>query len=260
MSREIFADKRGSQLISFMFNNAFYGIAMSMSIHYFRHHAYRDTLKTMLVVCILAVSATLQVLFVNYQMFSIFVDLFEKNMDRIDGDINFSVLGKYTTVSFTAFVAQMFYASRIWSIGRNMGYTGRRLKLLSIPVALLSSTQLGAGIAQIIVMQSSVTFKSLEQKSLQITEIFATQCVATAICDIVVAVSILFILRTSHSGIRRTDSLLEILIKYAIQRAAATSICGFLTILLFEYTKSTYFFHLPCLINTHCHVISVVSL
>ncbi|KAF8985485.1 hypothetical protein BDQ17DRAFT_678131 [Cyathus striatus] len=148
---ERFINKRGSQLISSMFNNVFYGIAMCMVFQYFCNHAHRDNLNIKLVVYLLVISATLQVIFVNIQMFNVLVISFGRNME-VGGDIHFSVPGKYASIFLTAFIAQIFYATRIWAIGRNMGYTGRRSKLLAIPVVLLSSTQLGAGLAEVVLL------------------------------------------------------------------------------------------------------------
>ncbi|KAF8991990.1 hypothetical protein BDQ17DRAFT_1432703 [Cyathus striatus] len=283
---ERFINKRGSQLISSMFNNVFYGIAMCMVVQYFIHHAYRDSFKTKLVVCLLVIFATLEVIFVNIQMFNILVLSFGKNME-VGGNIHYSVLGKYTSIFFTAFTAQMFYASRIWSSkfwlfrfgqpferipswkehgihGETIETVGDSCGIFFISTArstilsnirriatdwgrLPSHSDVPVTSADALPMlipihrQISVTFELLGLKTIQLTEMLPLKE------DPVLCIS-------------RTDSLLENLIKYAIQRAAATSVCGVLTIFLYHYTKSTYFFNLPCLINAHFHVMSVISM
>ncbi|KAF9008274.1 hypothetical protein BDQ17DRAFT_1407047 [Cyathus striatus] len=252
------SQKLASQLLATMVSNVFYGIAMCMAFQYFLFHGRRDRLKTKTLVSLLSVSITLEVVFDNIQIFDMLVLSFQ-DFDPADSEsvtIPFTVLGKYVTVFLTSFMAQLFYATRLWSIGRHIG---RKSKLLAIPVALLSSTQLGAGLTQVDLMRVSVTYVILADKIKALRVIVAIQGSATTTCDLVVTSSISYILHTSRTGIRRTDSLLEKIIRFAIQWAAATSICSVLTIILFYYSAGDVFFNLTWLIGAHLHVMSVIS-
>ncbi|KAF8990604.1 hypothetical protein BDQ17DRAFT_365019 [Cyathus striatus] len=162
-------------------------------------HLYK--LKFTWFLMFLRISATLQAVFANAQTYDYFVLKFSRADLFIL--VTYSAIGKYVTIYFTAFVAQMFYATRIYSI---------------------------------------------------------IQGVAAAACDISITLSFSLIVKANRSGMRsRTHNLLNKLIVYAVNRAAATSVCSLLGVSMFWYISGTYYYMIPLVANTHIYVISVIS-
>ncbi|KAF9008322.1 hypothetical protein BDQ17DRAFT_1323675 [Cyathus striatus] len=269
-----------------------YGIAICMIVQYFYFHADQDRLGIRLLVCFLAASATLEVLFVNIQMFYILVLSF-LTYDADDGIIHYSVLVQYihtissfqlTNTSFRENFMQREYGlltelmlswstygshlRQLKAFGDTCGFTFNNAAMCWTRSALHIITNLTSAssltfkfqlLAQVIIMKISVTFNVLSEKIELLRKIVVFQGSATTICDIVITASIAHILRTSRTGVRRTDSVLEKLTKFAIRWAAVTSICSALTIFLFYFCSGDFLFNLTWLVNTHLHVMSVIS-
>ncbi|KAF8990156.1 hypothetical protein BDQ17DRAFT_1333654 [Cyathus striatus] len=92
----------GTQLVASMLNATAYGMVLTMALQYFKHHSSGDTYLVKGVVILLV-----------YQVFEYFVLKFGRK--ELFNPITVSGMGKYVGIYLTAFVAQMFYATRIWN-------------------------------------------------------------------------------------------------------------------------------------------------
>ncbi|KAF8997304.1 hypothetical protein BDQ17DRAFT_1329471 [Cyathus striatus] len=140
-----------------MLNATIYGIAMTMALQYYRYHSKGDTTLVKGFVALLLISGSFEVVCTSYQMYDYFILNFGRKelFDVITGvalarilliddymKIN-NVQGKYLGIYFTAFVAQLFYASRIWSV---TGHLTRKFRYLTYPVLVLDSSYLQWGV------------------------------------------------------------------------------------------------------------------
>ncbi|KAF8994391.1 hypothetical protein BDQ17DRAFT_1331147 [Cyathus striatus] len=236
-----FEGKYGMQLIASMVSEfqSIYGSAMTMVLQYFKHHSNGDTYIVKGMVILLA-----------YQVYEYFIFKFGK--EQLFDEITGSAMGKYMGIYLTAFVAQLFYATRIWSL---TGHFAKHYRLLAYPVVLLSILQIASGIAMPTVnfdRGQAKTFPNLVMLYSIAFKMIVIQGVSAAAC-----------LSETRS---RTHSLLRKFIVYAINRAAATSVCALLTIFLewglvsFPIRKillCNSFSMIPLLVNTH--LVSVLT-
>ncbi|KAF8904082.1 hypothetical protein CPB84DRAFT_1773358 [Gymnopilus junonius] len=152
----------------------------------------------------------------------------------------------------------MFFVSRIWMITK-------KIFTYTVPVVVLSFIQLGAGMAQTFLVSIYGNYSAL-----QYTErVSSTQAEATAACDVVITSILCWVLHDARSTIRKsfdgrlpyqyaqeksinTESTINHLVLYAIERGAATSACAllnlvFLSLLLdFQFGRMIHFVPSVC--------------
>ncbi|KAF8986605.1 hypothetical protein BDQ17DRAFT_1335520 [Cyathus striatus] len=257
---ETFSGKYGSLLIATMINANAYGFALIMVVRYFGLYSAGDPALTKGVVSLLIISATAEVLCTSHQVFDYFILKFGRS--ELFNGISSVALAKYLSAFFTAFVAQMFYASRIWSFDPKISDQIHALETATTYAPSYFSGNIANGDTP---------------EHLKILKVVITQGISTAICDVAITASFSFVFYSNRSGIRsRTHSILNRFIIYAIHRAAATSVCSIvgvftvfvttallieigITIIAVLLSLRTYIYMIPVLGNTDLHVISVVN-
>ncbi|KAJ8073157.1 hypothetical protein PM082_020026 [Marasmius tenuissimus] len=136
----------------------------------------------------------------------------------------------FPALYLTAFTTQLFFGTRIYTLA-----PGGKKILLSLPVVLLACLQIGFGIAQTILTTRVKSYTLLATT----TGITSTQAGLTVACDITITVILCYVLNTSRSQSRRTDSIIDKLIIYAINRGAATSLAALVQLILFVAKPGT---------------------
>ncbi|KAJ2912425.1 hypothetical protein MD484_g7978, partial [Candolleomyces efflorescens] len=131
---------------------------------------------------------------------------------------------------------------------KNMGrlvlasqHFGIKYRIPVVPVVLLALVQVSAGIAQASLMFQAGTYERLNLKTLSLIKTTSVQGAAAALCDIIITASLCWIFRSHRSGIKRTNTLIEKLQIYAINRAAATSVAVTLEVFLYYFCSGTYY-------------------
>ncbi|KIJ44972.1 hypothetical protein M422DRAFT_251606 [Sphaerobolus stellatus SS14] len=124
----------GALMIAILINTF---ITLTMVIQYFKRQAKRDTIALKITIFLLILLATLETIFTSHRLY----DTFIINMGNLDpnGPVLFSVPGANACIYLTAFVAQLFFASRIWSVSNILG---SRLRFMIVPVILLALLQI----------------------------------------------------------------------------------------------------------------------
>jgi len=250
-----FAGINGATLLALMFNIFLYGVALLMVLQYFKRDAKRDLMTVKMTVVVLSILATLETAFACHQIYDLFIT------KRADGALSniivSSVPGKYMCAYITAFVAQLFFACCIWIVGRNLGSRLRYYAGLAILLALL---QISAGLAQSIVMATSKLYSTMTMRTGLLVETTAIQGAAAALCDITISTTFCYLFRSQKSGIPKTDSMINKVMIYAINRAILTSFLAVSGVILYYFCSGTYYFQIPLFANTHIYVISVVGI
>ncbi|KIJ28038.1 hypothetical protein M422DRAFT_270727 [Sphaerobolus stellatus SS14] len=106
----------------------------------------------------------------------------------------------------------------------------------------------------------SKTFSGLKSSKDVLIEATTLQGATTAACDILISISLCYVFHSYRSGIKRTDSLINHMIIYAINRGIVTSICALLGVFLYYFVPYTYYFLIPMFVNGHLYVVSAVSI
>ncbi|KAF9065746.1 hypothetical protein BDP27DRAFT_1424488 [Rhodocollybia butyracea] len=244
-----FTETWGCQMIAYMINTALYGVASLLMGQYFYGHSQNDSKRVRIIVGLLWTFGTAQIVFLSHQVYTDYVTRFSQ-FELLD-NIVFSGIAQLLAVYLTAFTAQIFFALRIWALApapKKILYTG--------PVLLLAFLQIGFGIAQTVLSIKTAKFSLLSST----TRITSTQAGATAVCDVTITIALWSLLSRAKSGIRRTDSALDKLILYSINRGAATSFCAAMNLICFVSLPGTFIFLIFLDMSSQLYLISVASM
>ncbi|KAF8194746.1 hypothetical protein K438DRAFT_1968695 [Mycena galopus ATCC 62051] len=236
----------GMQFLAYTFDIALWGVAVVLSLQYFRKYT-NDPPLIRAVVAILLIVTTIHAVFLVMNDYKDFVSLFGDfdGLDLIPYQTNVMICAGFVV----ACVAQLFYASRIWVLsGGNWRYV--------TPVIFLAVLQLAFGIAQTAEVAEVHRYSKLE------TTVFTStaQGAATAACDVIITAILCYIFRMSRTGVRRTDSVLDKMIIFAFNRGAMTCLMALLQLIFFIAMPGTLIFTIFILSSSHVYVISVCSM
>ncbi|KAJ7362553.1 hypothetical protein DFH08DRAFT_841143 [Mycena albidolilacea] len=238
----------GFQFIAWSLDVALWGIAMVLVLQYFRNFGRKDPLGIRIVVGILAVVATNHIIFSGILTF--------KNLILLYGNLEAETIIYYqanvmlSSVFVVEFVAQMFYASRIWIL------TKHDWRYAS-PVIVLALLQFAAGLGQTAEVAKVHVYAKLQKVTAPTS---STQSAATLACDLTITVILCYVLRKARSGIKRTDSAVDKMIIFALNRGAMTSIWALLQLIFFLAMPGTFVFMMFILPSCELYVISVCSM
>ncbi|KAH6902283.1 hypothetical protein BKA70DRAFT_1435436 [Coprinopsis sp. MPI-PUGE-AT-0042] len=251
-----YAGTTGAQMLATTVTTGLYGAVLYMVIIYFSRHSQRDPWWTKALVASLGVLVSLETIFANHQIYWTLVTIHDNQAAQ--NIIPFSMPAKTACIFLSAFLAQMFYASRIWKLG---GAFGSLFRFAVVPIVLLALLQLGGGMIQVIIMGISKTHRVMFTRvALNIRSMYI-HGISTAICDGLITIALVAILRsTDVNATRRSNTLLERLVVYTINRGVFTSIFALLSIFLYDFASGTFYFLIPFSSNTHVYIISVISM
>ncbi|KAJ6457963.1 hypothetical protein C8R45DRAFT_561666 [Mycena sanguinolenta] len=237
----------GAQFIAYTLDIALYGVALVLGLQYFRKYYQKDPLSIRAAVGTLLFATTIHAVFLAMNDFKDFVLLFGdfEGQDVIPYECNVMLCAAFVV----AFVAQLFYATRIWVLSRgNWRYVA--------PVVLLAFLQISFGIAQTV----EVAIKHRYSKLQSTVATSTSQGAFSAACDITITAILCYILRKSRTGVRRTDNALDKMVIYAFNRGVMTSVMALAQLILFVAKPGTLLFTVFILPNSHVYVISVCSM
>ncbi|KAJ2912221.1 hypothetical protein MD484_g8198, partial [Candolleomyces efflorescens] len=150
-------------------------------------------------------------------------------------NIPFSVPGKTICIFLAAFASQMYAIDAAFTLSE-------LIQLLYFP-RLVDSTEVEYGRlgSPLITNFGSLSSLLLRWPSSN-SESMYIHGASSAACDILITISLVVILRsTGSNNIRRTQSLLQKLVTYAINRGILTSVCALLSIFLYDFASGTYY-------------------
>ncbi|KAF9522822.1 hypothetical protein CPB83DRAFT_916684 [Crepidotus variabilis] len=246
-----YATVYGAILLGVMINICLEGIDLLLVLQYFKRHAKKDPAVIKGTILVMTILATLQSIFSSVQVYDIFI-VKQGDLKRLN-QIIYAVPGYWICGYFTAFTAEIFFCHRIWITCRRMH---SRIGYLVIPALMLALMQ----IALFITMSTSNTYSQMAKKTPFLVSTTIVQGSGAALSDIIISATLCWIFHKNRSEIRRTNSMINKLITYAINRAIATGVCTLLTVLLFCFADWTYYFIIFLFASTHLYVISAVSM
>ncbi|KAF9487459.1 hypothetical protein BDN71DRAFT_631425 [Pleurotus eryngii] len=195
--------------MAFLLTAMLYGVSLLLISLYFLSPARpNDPASVKYTVASLGILATTEVVILFVGMYHKIVDPFIPsqvlNVESMGGII--------LSVSLMAFIAQLFFASRIWIVSScRWLYVG--------PIVGLALIQFGVALAQVI-SETKLDGITLFWSSVKH---MGVQTGATALADILCSIGLCHTLQSSRSGISRTDAVVRKLMTYSIHRAIATS-------------------------------------
>ncbi|KAF9060629.1 hypothetical protein BDP27DRAFT_1429854 [Rhodocollybia butyracea] len=273
-----FTETWGCQMIAYMINTALYGVASLLMGQYFYGHSQNDSKRVRIIVGLLWTFGTAQIVFLSHQVYTDYVTRFSQFelLDNIVldstswflwpslpfdlGFIQAQLLAVRLQLKFSlrfgsGHVSNFLLKDETKDIDREIK-SGASSKEKSSTQLLLAFLQIGFGIAQTVLSIKTAKFSLLSST----TRITSTQAGATAVCDVTITIALWSLLSRAKSGIRRTDSALDKLILYSINRGAATSFCAAMNLICFVSLPGTFIFLIFLDMSSQLYLISVASM
>jgi len=148
----------------------------------------------------------------------------------------------------SAFIVQMYFGYCIFVLNR-------KNKIIPIIIVVLALTEIGSGIAQTINTVKLTSFTQLDGTKAVMT----LQSAATLLCDAMITCSLVYTLRNHKGNFRSTDSILNTLMIYAINRGVLTAICAALNLILFLALPGTFYFFIGLELSGKLYVNSALA-
>lgn len=226
-----------------------------MVVYYLYRHSRKERLWVKALVASLGILATLEVILSNHQMYDTFVT--KKDDPAGQNEIPFSMPGKTACIFLTAFLAQLFYAARIWKLGTMIK---SRFRFMTFPIVALAVLQLGGGLIQVVVMGITKTHTVMWGWVWYNIRSMYLNGAACAACDVLITIALVCILRKTKSRATSEErSIIEKLVIFSINRGIVISVFALLSILLYDFASGTLYYLIPFSSITHVYVISVIS-
>ncbi|CAL1711880.1 unnamed protein product [Somion occarium] len=223
----IIGELTGPLLLGHLFNWGLFGaLTVQVYIYYLAFPRDRDTTK--LIVASTYIIELLQTVLSTRDAFRVFGSGWG-NMTEMNtvGWLWFSVpvLG-----SIMSCLAQLFYSWRIWILGRNRWTCGS--------IILVSLTQCGAGLYSGWFAHHVGDFGKIQTGNYRMVTVWLG---GTALCDVIVAVAMIYYLLKNRTGIRQTTTLITKFVTLSIETGASCAILAVIDLALFlAYQHNNY--------------------
>ncbi|KAF6756335.1 hypothetical protein DFP72DRAFT_1116504 [Ephemerocybe angulata] len=251
--RPTYANQTGAQLIAALVNCVFFGIAL-----YFRRNAKGDPVYLRLLILLMIVLATLQTIFVNHQFYR---DTISKHgaPASVLGLIEPSLPGKFLCILLR--YEDLGLDQERSASGPPGDCTYRRTCYHTTWIGELQASDVGRDFGYEDIVHIEATAKTFVRLSDYVDPVASiVQAAATAAGDAIITFTLIYVYQMHRSGSQKTNSVIDRLVIYAINRAAATSICAILNVVFFIRVNGTYYFLVPALMTSQLYVISAVSI
>ncbi|KAF8877771.1 hypothetical protein CPB85DRAFT_1343508 [Mucidula mucida] len=243
---ESFQDTFGCMFIALVIDLICYGAGFLAIMQYFRSGFWTtDTFTVRFVVISLALLSSVHVTTFIAWAYDDLILRFGAFM-RLD-DMPRTAISQLLAIYLVSFISQSFFVSRIWFLTKNVW--------VSLPIALLALLNISAGLAQTILSAEGGTFSNLVNTKV----VTSIQVGATAGCDLSITIALCIIFNKKRTGMRLTDTLLDKLILYAINRGAVTTLAAIFNLVLFVLRPEAMIFMIALLPSCQFYVLSVIA-
>ncbi|KAM5535802.1 hypothetical protein V8D89_010525 [Ganoderma adspersum] len=191
---------------------AVYGITILQAYIYFRHNSASS--RTRSFVALLFALDTTTMILTLYGFYDDFVIHFDdvSSFLKIPG----TLAAENLLTVLIGMLTQCFFAHRIWGLSKGN-------VLLVSGIVILSLCSLAPGLVITAHLWTNTYIFSLGSLEIRILAGFANGL--SVICDLVIAASLYVYLNSKRTGFRRTDSIIDRLMMYAVNRGLLTATC-----------------------------------
>ncbi|KAI0708473.1 hypothetical protein C8Q76DRAFT_799731 [Earliella scabrosa] len=190
-----------------------YGITILQTYFYYRTYP-KDRLAIKILVGILFLLDTATSIVLTYGTYEYTVIYFLQPLERYIA-IPPNLVAEHAMTILIILLTQLYFAQRLWYISKN--------RYLVFAITILALGGFGSGEAIAGHMATNPDPFSLGTVPVLIMSGFADGL--SAICDLLIAGSLCYYLRAGKSGFVKTNSLVDQLMVYAIQRGLLTALC-----------------------------------
>ncbi|KAJ7062786.1 hypothetical protein C8F01DRAFT_1368502 [Mycena amicta] len=239
----------GAWFISLLLETLLYGIGLLQTWLYFQW--WDDGWEIRGSVTLVLFFETVQLVFFWLSSYSRYVARF----GNIQVDLLWSDSVQLLANYISAFIVQLYFASRIWCLTRE----GVRLYNFSrwgiYFIVLLAFIQMTAGTVQTAWTYIIRSFAELERTKAATT----LQTAASLACDMSITAYLCIFLRRHQNGMPRTQELLKAVMINAVNRGMLTSLTSAGTMILFVAFPNTFWFFLTLAPNSKLYMNSMLA-
>jgi hypothetical protein len=242
----------GIWLVSVFLESILYGMGILQTFLYFQWYP-EDNKMLKATVVFLAITETLQLALMYYATY------FYVIMNFANPAALLVIIWQDSIQLFlcylSALIVQLYFAYSIYKFQKVT--SGRKILAIISIVAIIALVlvEFGAGLAQTVITERLGSFTKL-QSTASITSLQSASALA---CDVIITFTLVMILDGNRSGMSSTNSMLNTLIKYAINRGALTSACALINLVLFVSVPGTFWFFIGLVLSSKLYMNSMLA-
>ncbi|KAJ7584711.1 hypothetical protein C8J56DRAFT_1054190 [Mycena floridula] len=218
----------GAAFIGVIVGACLHGVSCVQAWYYFTHHHDRWPLR--LLVAAVFIFDTIHQILISHCLYVYLVSNFSNPAGL--GVIVWSLLVEVIFNGLTALLVQSFLTLRVWRIGNKNFWIVS--VIFSIVLAEFCCVILYAGIA-ITQDQTFVELGKLKAISITVNGLAAAG-------DVIIAAALSFFLHTSRTGFRRSDTMINKLIVFAVNTGFLTSLCAIASLISIITAPNTFLY------------------
>ncbi|KAI9064922.1 hypothetical protein FKP32DRAFT_543539 [Trametes sanguinea] len=200
-----------------------YGITLQQAYLYYTRYP-RDKLPLKLFVAVLVILDTVATIFMVHGLDTyVVVDYLQP--EKMSGLV-WSLTAENCLCIITSVMVQCYFGQRLWILSRHN-------KLFTVLLFALAFVELVSGMWLTANMALNPGFSAFATQRPRILTLVYSGC--SSVCDVFITAGLCYYLHTNKSGVKRSNSLIDKLMIYAVQRGIITLICqayDFLTTLI----------------------------
>ncbi|KAI0323970.1 hypothetical protein GY45DRAFT_1289638 [Cubamyces sp. BRFM 1775] len=207
-------DTLGAVLLGAIFGFMLYGLMLHQTYRYYRMYPNDGVMLKGLIMIIVVMETFHTAMWIlvcyEYLVISYFNPF---NLVIVHWYIRLTI----PLTAFTGMFSQIFYAGRVY-------YIGPQYRLLVAIAVVVMFVSLAWDLVATVKVFHSETLLQFEQYSWIVSVAYGL----AVLCDIITASALIFVLRRSRTGVKRTDSVVDILVLYTINTGLLTTVVGML--------------------------------
>ncbi|KAK1233595.1 hypothetical protein PQX77_003247 [Marasmius sp. AFHP31] len=211
----------GPLLIGYLFNYGLFG-ALSVQTYLYYNAFPNDALKFQLLVYGVYIVECVQTILVTHDVFAIFAYGYG-NMEALDG-IHLIWFHACILPGFVAFTVQIYFAYRLFLLSRS--------KIISFLIAITALTELAAALATAVFAKRNAAWSSIASDRAMVPAV-AIWLGGSAFCDILIALSMTYVLSQYNGGFTETRNRVNRIIRLTMETGSLTAVVTTLHLLLF---------------------------
>ncbi|KAH9896921.1 hypothetical protein C8Q73DRAFT_789215 [Cubamyces lactineus] len=209
------------QIIGFTLSTTLYGITILQTYFYYRQYGTRDGWPTKLLIAVLLLIDTLTTIFLAHALYTYVVLDFGAPQET--DLITWSFASENFLGIMSAVLYQCYFARRLWIFSHHN-------KTLVALILFFAVVNAGSGMALTVRAYTLDTWASLATvPSRALLGLFSGSC---SVCDALITIGLCYFLQAGRTGSKGTDTLIDRLIIYAIERGLLTTICQIMHMIL----------------------------
>ncbi|KAL4256227.1 hypothetical protein AB1N83_011608 [Pleurotus pulmonarius] len=213
-----------------LFATIFYGITTQQTFTYFKLNSAHDTTTLRLQIAFLWLLDGIHIAFITHSVYSC-AAWSTTSLEAVRPV--WSISAQVFIMTFSDFLVRGIFASRVWIVSRKNVF-------MVVPIAALSTVNFILGLVLASKLLKIPTFSELWSTNIQ--PAMYSNLASGVAADLSIAVALVFWLLKSRTGFKRTDSLLNTMMVYAVNTGLLTTICGFTSLVTYAARRNDLVF------------------